>query len=415
MFHLNNLLVMRQFKWIFSISLSFLFLLPLQAADFTISGKVRLFAGNVPSPFTKVDISDEAGNYTASVFTNFSGAYKTSFDLPDDSTINFTVQIKDICTDKIISKSTTNSANSATVDFVMCDVLGAEEEEEGTEEGTAEVDDILDILDSLGVNGTEDIEDIFDSIDGIEDVDDIIGLLDSLGLDLDGIDEITDILDGIDSGSIDDIDDVVVLLDSLGLDIDDIDGIDEITDILDGINGGSIDDIDDVIALLDSLGLDLDGIDEITDILDGIKGGGIEDIIGLLDSLGFNTDEITDILDAIGGGLVTGEEKVNNLIDSLKTVNLFGLFEEPKVILESAKLYPTLAHQQINIDLEFAKNSEYEIQLLGINGYAIYRQKFVAVRGDNSLSLDLSNMPSGYYIANITTGEEIKVLKFMIR
>ena len=366
---------MRQFKWVLSIGLSFLFLLPLQAADFTISGKVRLFTGNVPSPFTKVDISDEAGDYTATVFTNFSGRYTVSFDLPEDATVNFTIQVKDICNNQIISKSTTNTTSAAIVDFVMCDFLG---EEEDTEEETAEVDDILDILDSLGVTGTEDIEDIFDSIDGIEDADDIIGLLDSLGLDIDGIDEITDILDGIDGGSIKDVDDIIDLLDSLGLDID---GIDEITDILDGFNRDNIESI--------------------------------EDIIGLLDSLGLDTDEITDILDAIGGGIVAGGEKVNSLIDSLKEVSFFGLNEEPKKILESANLYPTLAHQQIKIDLEFAKSSEYEIQLLGINGYAIYRQKYVAVRGDNTLSLDLSSVPPGYYIANITTGEEIKILKFI--
>ena len=185
---------------------------------------------------------------------------------------------------------------------------------------------------------------------------------------------------------------------------------------MDGIAGGDIEDIDDVIGLLDSLGLDLDGIDDITDILDGIAGGdiaGINDIIGLLDSLGFDTDEITDILDAIGGGIIAGEEKVNNFVDSLKTISFFALNEAPKTILESANLYPTLAHQQVNIDLEFAKNSEYEIQLLGINGYAIYRQKYVAVRGDNTLSLDLSNMPAGYYIANIRAGKEIKTLKFI--
>ena len=127
---------MRQFKWVLSIGLSLLFLLPLQAADFTISGKVRLFAGNVPSPFTKVDINDEAGDYTATVFTNFSGGYNVSFDLPEDATINFTIQIRDICNNQIISKTTTNTNSEAIVDFVICDFLN---EGEDTEEETAEV------------------------------------------------------------------------------------------------------------------------------------------------------------------------------------------------------------------------------------------------------------------------------------
>ena len=59
------------------------------------------------------------------------------------------------------------------------------------------------------------------------------------------------------------------------------------------------------------------------------------------------------------------------------------------------------------------KNTDFEVQVISINGYAIYRQKYAAFTGDNALSLSMSNIPPGIYLAQIKTGNEIKSLKFV--
>ena len=534
---------MRHYKWLFLVGFSFLFLLPLQAIDFTISGQVSLFTEDVPAPFNRLTISDESGTYTANVRTNFQGQYKAVFDLPEGEIVTFELSIKDVCTNELLIKTTTSALTTASVNFILCneDLIDPIEEEDTSEEDDDEtdgndddgqnnedIDDIIALLDSLDIDieGLDQLTDILYGIDGqnIEDIDDIIALLDSLDIDIDGIDGLTDILDGIDGQSIEDVDDIIALLDSLDIDIEgldgltdildgidgqniedvddiialldsldiDIDGIDDLTDILDGIDGQSIEDIDDIIALLDSLDIDVDGIDQLTDILDGLDGQNIEDIdgiIGFLDSLGIDVDGLTDIFeeeeetndDIIGSlfnqcqafyiayndGLTVqfidinlgnvkeldwdfgdgntsadknpehtyAEEGVYTVRLSITTKKgctseystdvtvatggLIGTVASKaakvatKPVLTAATLYPTNVQDEVNLMLTFVENTDFEVQVLSINGYAIYRQKYTAFRGDNALSLSMLNIPSGIYLAQIRTNNGVESLKFV--
>ena len=501
---------MRHYKWLFLVGFSFLFLLPLQAIDFTISGKVSLFTEDVPAPFNRLTISDESGTYTANVRTNFQGQYKAVFDIPEEEILTFELRIKDVCSNEFLIKTITSDLTTTSVNFILCneDLVDPENEEDSGEEENGKdgddddeeidkndnapitsLEDLFDLLDSLGIEGVEDIDDILDGIDGqsIEDIDDITALLDSLDIDIDidGLDDLGDILDGIDGQSIEDIDDIIALLDSLDIDIDGLDGL---TDILDGIEGQNIEELKDIIALLDSLDVNIDGIDQLTDIFNEIEGQNIEDldIIGLLDNLGIDIDGL-DIFeeDTNGGGIgswfnlcqaffvANNEEltvqffelnygKVETLewdfgdgtmstdsepahtyaADGVYTVSLSittkkGCTSEYTTEVEvatgeligveisklstlvtqptitAATLYPTNVQDEVNLMLTFVENTDFEVQVLSINGYAIYRQKYTAFTGDNALSLSMSNIPPGIYLAQIRTDNEIKSLKFV--
>ena len=486
---------MRHYKWLLLTAFSFLFLLPLQAIDFTISGQVSLFTADVPAPFNRLTISDESGTYTANVRTNFQGQYSANFDIPEEELLTFEVSIRDICSNEFLVKTTTNGQATTSVNFILCseelidpvnEEETEEEEEETEEEETDEsnndptndpitsLEDLLGLLDSLGITETEEI-------------DGLIGILDSF--DIDGLDDLSDILDGINGQNTEDIDGIIALLDSLDIDID---GLDNLGDILDGIDGQNIEDIDDIIALLDSLDFDIDGLDDLTDIFDGIDDQEIEDIdngIDVLDDLGINLDGLTDIFEdgeIFGGGIgslfnqcnaffladnealsvaffelnygtvekrewdfgdgTTSTESEPTHIysaEGIYTVSLSittekgctseyttdiiveteGLIGEEisqlltvastQPTLAAATLYPTIVQDEVNLMLNFVENTDFEIQVLSINGYAIYRQKYTAFTGDNTLSLSMSNIPPGIYLTQIKTSNGIQSLKFV--
>ena len=527
---------MRHYKWLFLTVFSFLFLLPLQAIDFTISGQVSLFTADVPAPFNRLSISDESGTYTANVRTNFQGQYNAVFDIPEGALLTFEVSIRDICSNEFLVKTTTSEQATASVNFILCneeliDPVNEEEteenepeeeeddkeEEEETDENNndstnspitsledllglldslgiteiEEIDGLIGILDSFDIDGLDDLTDILDGIDGQnpEDVDGIIALLDSLDIDIDGLDDLTDILDGINGQNIEDIDDIIGLLDSLAIDID---GLDDLGDILDGIDGQNIEDIDDIIALLDSLDFDIDGLDELSDILDDIEDQEIEDIdndIDVLEDLGINLDGLTDIFEDdeifggsigsllnqcnaffladneglsvaffelnygavekrewdFGDGTTSTESDPTHIYSAegvytvslrittkkgctseyttdivVETEGLIGAeisqlltVASTRPTLAAATLYPTTVQDEVNLMLTFVENTDFEVQVLSINGYAIYRQKYTAFPGDNTLSLSMSNIPPGIYLTQIKTNNGIQSLKFV--
>ena len=111
---------MRFNKCLFSLLLVIGCVVSSWAADFTISGKLSLFTGEVPVPFYRVEAKSENGQYIGNTRTNFSGQYAIQFDIPDGETVQFVVSVVDICSNQQITKETATTTNNATVNFTLC-------------------------------------------------------------------------------------------------------------------------------------------------------------------------------------------------------------------------------------------------------------------------------------------------------
>ncbi len=87
--------------------------------------------------------------------------------------------------------------------------------------------------------------------------------------------------------------------------------------------------------------------------------------------------------------------------------------EEETIAIEKATLYPNPASNQIVLNLEFTENTAYEVNVLSMNGNAIYRQKYNALNGANVTNMDVSSLGVGIYLLQVVTPRGIKTMKFV--
>ena len=209
-------------------------------------------------------------------------------------------------------------------------------------------------------------------------------------------------------------------------------------DILDGVlDGLDCDNLGDVLPiplcatdafgnavelnLCDALlqGLTPEEITICPDALDGISGDDC-------DKLGFdfpvcatNADgdklEFPNPCDALAAGFSIEELDVcDNLLEDVME-SAFGITdtEEEETVVERAELYPNPAYEQLILNLELSENSEYAVEILAINGNAIYRQKYYATNGVTVTELDVSSLSNGVYVVRILTKTGTKAMKFI--
>ena len=87
--------------------------------------------------------------------------------------------------------------------------------------------------------------------------------------------------------------------------------------------------------------------------------------------------------------------------------------DEETIAIEKATLYPNPASNQLVLNLEFTENTEYKVNVLSMNGNAIYRQKYNALNGANVTNMDVSSLGVGIYLLQIVTLRGIKTMKFV--
>lgn len=78
---------------------------------------------------------------------------------------------------------------------------------------------------------------------------------------------------------------------------------------------------------------------------------------------------------------------------------------------EGVSIYPNPAASIANIALDAAKQDAYSITLTDLSGKQVYTKTGKLMMGKNNVSLSLSQLRSGTYIANIRTSEGQKVMK----
>ncbi len=335
-----------------------------------------------------------------------------------------------------------------------------------------DVEDILALLDSLGIDGIDGLDDILQEIGdvNIEDIDDLLGLLESLGIE--DLDQIEDILDGVADG-VDPseylgcqaffffqevADDKIQfndlsLGDSLSWEWDFGDGntsteqnpvhayqeagVYEVTLKIKGKdceNSFTLAVFSDFDAWLDSQcqalfipminGLSIQfwetALGEVTDWAwdfgDGTTSTEEEPshtyeeagtyLVSLMITTASGCSSTFDLEIE-----VSGEGFGGNIAASL--AKAFSTNTQEEALLQTAELYPTIVQDQLTLKLHFVKSTDFEIQIQSINGYAIYRQNYTAVQGDNALSLSVSDLPKGVYLARVKTANGERVLKFI--
>lgn len=76
-------------------------------------------------------------------------------------------------------------------------------------------------------------------------------------------------------------------------------------------------------------------------------------------------------------------------------------------------VFPNPAQDALNIELNFAKNSQYELRILSIDGNAIYRQKYQSIDNQNMSNIDVSSLDGGIYLLQIITDRSSQSVKFI--
>ena len=63
--------------------------------------------------------------------------------------------------------------------------------------------------------------------------------------------------------------------------------------------------------------------------------------------------------------------------------------------------------------LNFVEKTDFEVNILSINGNAIYRQKYNAFDTVNVTNMDVSSLGAGIYLLQVVTPKGIKTMKFV--
>lgn len=80
---------------------------------------------------------------------------------------------------------------------------------------------------------------------------------------------------------------------------------------------------------------------------------------------------------------------------------------------ESFKVYPNPASEMINLEVNLERSSNATITIATINGQVITYQDHANIRNER-ISINVSEFPSGSYLARIATEEGTKTLKFIV-
>jgi hypothetical protein len=100
---------------------------------------------------------------------------------------------------------------------------------------------------------------------------------------------------------------------------------------------------------------------------------------------------------------------------NFKLINLCG---DRRVVdnslLKSVSLAPNPANDRTTLTINTKENQKYEISIFDYLGNIIKKQSIECKIGDNSLDLDLKNIPIGIYSIKLTNGFENKTIKMYI-
>ncbi|MBW6478044.1 MAG: T9SS type A sorting domain-containing protein [Bacteroidales bacterium] len=103
-------------------------------------------------------------------------------------------------------------------------------------------------------------------------------------------------------------------------------------------------------------------------------------------------------------------ENISRMIFEYETPTNTPAYNAP--VTELARVFPNPAVNQINIEPQ-STNSDMQVRIFSITGQLIHSQLIQAFSGQ--AHIDISSMPSGMYLMDITSGNDKQAIKFMKR
>ncbi|MEM6318164.1 MAG: T9SS type A sorting domain-containing protein [Bacteroidota bacterium] len=82
-------------------------------------------------------------------------------------------------------------------------------------------------------------------------------------------------------------------------------------------------------------------------------------------------------------------------------------------LVETVTLYPNPVEDQFFVEFAVSKSTLYEVTIMGLNGQVMQRQTGEAIAGQNIVTLDVTTLPAGMYLANLQTNTQRASRKLM--
>lgn len=92
----------------------------------------------------------------------------------------------------------------------------------------------------------------------------------------------------------------------------------------------------------------------------------------------------------------------------IRTVNLTGENE-----MSLNQVYPNPFNNELNLNIDALKTEQVQVKLIDMNGAEVFAQSFQLNAGSNILSSNVAHLPSGVYIAQVSTATELFTYKLI--
>ncbi len=93
--------------------------------------------------------------------------------------------------------------------------------------------------------------------------------------------------------------------------------------------------------------------------------------------------------------------------DGSATVSKMVFLDRASNLFEVSQIFPNPAHEKASLTFTAQTESKVLVQIIDINGRAVWAQNFEANAGENQLPLNLFEVPAGVYFVSITSGTAI--------
>ena len=77
-------------------------------------------------------------------------------------------------------------------------------------------------------------------------------------------------------------------------------------------------------------------------------------------------------------------------------------------------MYPNPAKDKLNIECNIKQNTEVQVQIMDIQGKQIKAQDFAMNKGENQVSIDLSDVQKGIYFVRMSSDGESLSQKLVV-
>ena len=84
-------------------------------------------------------------------------------------------------------------------------------------------------------------------------------------------------------------------------------------------------------------------------------------------------------------------------------------------ILSNVNLYPNPTDGRLNVEMELNQDADVEFMVIGMTGKTVFTQSTNKSEGLNKVTFDMNDVPSGIYMMNVITNQEVMTKRFVIQ